>query len=235
MSQALETAESIDGYRAACAASPLNAAAREGQRYVPTFLDPPLLKKLYKCMFEVPITQTMNVVVLDPTAENGYPHTRANSLICMPTSVVESSSPEELRETLCHEAIHVHQRRNPELWKSICVKEGWTSVAAERLPREFVERCRLNPDTLQQRFWGWQSHYVPMPLFIREDQPTMGEVQIKWLDTRYSTLFTDPPPSFAKRYGTPSQPEHPFELLAVEGAAARLYTDDLLRANLNSF
>jgi hypothetical protein len=74
-----------------------------------------------------------------------------------------------------------------------------------------------------------------MPLFIREDYPTLGGVQIKWMDMRNKTLFPDPPPSFVKRYGTnPPQPEHPFELLAVEYAAANLKSDVLLRTKLQS-
>jgi hypothetical protein len=58
---------------------------------------------------------------------------------------------------------------------------------------------------------------------------------VKWLDIRNGTLYTDPPPSFVKRYGQPSQPEHPFELLAVEMADKKLYTEELLLANLKTF
>lgn len=235
--EALDNAEDIDGYRAACEASPLNAAARRGQIYAPSFLDAPSLKKMYRAMLGMTIMQTADIVVLNSSADNGYPHTRPNSVVCMPKSAILTMSDEALAETVCHEAIHIHQRRNPELWAQACSKDGWTPVSANRITAEFVDRCRLNPDTFRpQRFWAWQTHYVPMPLFIREDYPTMEGVQVKWLDLRNSTLFADPPPSFAKRYGSaPSQPEHPFELLAVEGAAAKLNTDELIRAKLASF
>jgi hypothetical protein len=234
--EALDKAERIDGYRAACAASPLNAEARAEHIYAPSFLGRDELKKLYLSIYDVPLLKALDVIVLDSSADNGYPHTRANSLVCMPKSSIISVNSDNLTETLCHEAIHIHQRQYPDLWSSACSKDGWTPVRPSEIPSEFVSRCRLNPDTFyHQRFWAWQTHYVPMPLFIREDYPTLEGVQIKWMDMRNKALFTDPPPSFVKRYGdSPPQPEHPFELLAVEYAAAKLNSDALLRTKLQS-
>jgi hypothetical protein len=234
--QALDKAESIDGYRAACAASELNAAARARQEYTPTFLDKQTLENLYGNILSVPIMRSADIVVLASTADNGYPHTRPNSVVCLPKSAILSMTPEAMQNTLCHEGVHIHQRRNPELWSQACHKEGWTPVQESEIPSEFLERSRLNPDTFKpQRFWAWQTHYVPMPLFTREDYPTMEGIQIKWLDRRMGALFVDPPPSFSKRYGTaPPQPEHPFELLAVEYASANLNSDELLLAKLSS-
>jgi len=235
--QALDKAESIDGYRAACEASPLNAAARADHTYAPSFLEKADLDRLHRNIYDVPLMKTADIIILHPSADNGYPHTRPNAIICMPKSAVLGMSSDTLTETLCHEAIHIHQRRNPELWAAACSGEGWTPTARSELPPEFVERCRINPDTFsRQQFWAWQTHYVPMPLFTRDDYPTLAGVQIKWLDKRNMALFPDPPPSFVKRYGAaPSQPEHPYELLAVEYAAAKLNTDDSLRTKLRSF
>lgn len=234
--EALDKAEILDGYLAACENSPMNAAARAGHIYAPSFLDRANLDKLNTCIAEVPLIRTMDVVVVNSSADNGYPHTRPHCIICMPKSSIISSSPEDLTNTLCHEAIHIHQRRNPELWNSVCKKDGWSPVGATKIPLEFLDRCRLNPDTfLPQRFWAWEKYNVPLPLFIREDAPSLGDVQIKWLDIRNGTLYTDPPPSFVKRYGHPSQSEHPFELLAVEMANKKLNTEELLLANLKTF
>ena len=232
MVEALARAESIDGYRAACAASPLNAAARSSHIYAPSFLEPDELQLLYDTMAKVPLTRTMDVVILDSSAENGYPHTRPKALVCMPASSID---PESLAETLCHEAIHIHQRRNVQQWSAACIKDGWWPAPIGQIPAKFRERCRLNPDTFsQQQFWTWQNYYIPLPLFVREDNPTLGGVHIKWMDTRNSTLFSDPPASFVERYGTPPQPEHPYELLAVEFAAAKLTTEDLVMRKLQS-
>ena len=227
---ALDKAEALDGYRAACAASPLNAIARENQVYAPSFLEKKDLQKLYSRIFTIPLMSSIDVVVLHPSADNGYPHTRPNSIVCIPTNVVTQIDNNALENTLIHEAIHIHQRRNREMWSTACVREGWTPVSNNQIPPMFLERCRLNPDTFeQQRFWAWESYNVPLPLFIREDYPTMEGVQIKWLDLRNNTVFTDSPSSFKKRYGpNPPQPEHPYELLAVEYAKEKLQTEELL-------
>lgn len=231
---ALRKAEAIDGYRAACEACPLNAAARSKQVYTASFLEPEQIKRAFEAVSQVPLASTCDVVVLHPSADNGYPHTRPNSLICMPTKSITSSSDASLAETMLHEAIHIHQRRNPQLWESACRKEGWTPIPAEQIPSEFVSRCRLNPDTMSAPFWAWQTNSVPLPLFTREDYPTMEGVRIKWFDLRTNAVITDPPPSFTARYGTPSQPEHPYEILAVDYAAAKLNTDELLKRKLQS-
>jgi hypothetical protein len=62
----------------------------------------------------------------------------------------------------------------------------------------------------------------------------MEGVKIKWFDIRTKAVITDPPASFTARYGSPSQPEHPYEILAVEYAAAKLNTDELLKRKLES-
>lgn len=233
---ALRIAESIDGYRAACDASPLNAAARARHLYQPSFLDEEELQPLYRAMAEVPLMKKADVVVLHSSADNGYPHTRPNCIVCMPASYITSASQAKLTETMCHEAMHIHQRRNPDLWAAACIHDGWWPAPKGQIPSRFRERCRLNPDTFsQQQFWTWQTHYIPLPMFIREDSPTLDGMQIKWMDLRNSTLFPDPPRSFKERYGTPPQPEHPYELLAVEFAAAKLNTEDLVVRKLQSF
>ena len=234
--EALNRAESIDGYRAACAASPSNAAARNDQLYTPSFLELPQLKRVLSLMGDIPLMKDMDIAVLHSTAENGYPHTRPTALICMPESSILNSSDTSLSETLCHEAMHIHQRRHFEQWSSSCIQDGWWPVSRGQIPIQFRERCRLNPDTFsQQQFWAWQTHYVPLPLFVRDEYPTLGDVQIKWMDLRNSTVFPDPPQSFKERYGSsPPQPEHPFELLAVEFASLKLQTEDLLMRKLQS-
>jgi len=44
---------------------------------------------------------------------------------------------------------------------------------------------------------------------------TLGDVTIQWFDLRTGALFHSPPESFTEKYGTPSQPEHPYEIYAV--------------------
>ncbi|NBV76983.1 hypothetical protein EBR66_02390 [bacterium] len=231
---ALTRAEAIDGYRAACQACPLNAAARTKQIYTPTFLEKNQLDRLVKALYTHPLAKTTDVVVLHPSADNGYPHTRPNSIICMPASTITSMSDSSLANTILHEAIHIHQRRHPDIWENACKKEGWTPVSANQIPAEYIARTRINPDTMSCPYWAWETHSVPLPLFIREDYPTMEGVRIKWLDLRTRATVSEPPPSFTARYGSPSQPEHPYEILAVSYANEIVNTDESLRRKLES-
>ncbi len=224
----LTEAEAVDSYRAACAASPINAIARAKCNYAPIFVAPDTAARLERLAAPIGLLDSARIVVLDSSAENGYPHTRATGLVCLPLSSVTLSSDTTLSETLRHEAVHIHQRQRPEAWGKKAKADGWTPIPPAQIPSRFVDRCRLNPDTFKpQRWWAWDGHHVPLPLFYRDDNSTtLADVRIKWLDLRNLTLFSDPPFSFQARYGPhPPQPEHPFELLAVEAAAAGIRSD----------
>jgi hypothetical protein len=224
----LDDAEAADSYRATCAASPINAAARAKCKYEPIFVAPDTAARLERLAAPIGLLDSARIVVLDSSAENGYPHTRATGLVCMPLSSVQLASDASLSETLRHEAVHIHQRQRPEAWGKKAKADGWTPIPPAQIPTRFAARCRLNPDTFKpQRWWAWEGHHVPLPLFYRDDSvTTLADVRIKWLDLRSLTLFSDPPPSFQVRYGPqPSQPEHPFELLAVEAAAAGIRSE----------
>lgn len=109
----------------------------------------------------------------------------------------------------------------------MCIKEGWKPVSAHLVPQRFREQCRINPDTFYtDQFWAWDSYHVPLPMFKNESPSGLGDVRIEWLDTRTGAIFHDPPSSFTKKYGSPSQPEHPYEIYAVK------YADEGLSSNL---
>lgn len=231
---ALAAAEAADGYLAAVAASPLNAISRRDSRYVPSWLSPADASRLATELEAIPLLADARVVVLDASADGGYPHTRATNLVCMPTSAIKGKSRAELAETLRHESIHIHQRQYPDFWAAISRQEGWAVVPPGQIPLSLRDRCRVNPDTFRPSpFWAWEGWAVPLPLFYRDDSPRIGDVVIKWLDLRDGSLSSSPPPSFSARYGSsPPQPEHPYELLAVEAAAAGVTTDAALRSKL---
>jgi hypothetical protein len=218
----LEAAELKDGYRAACANSELNALAREGQIYYPSFLAEDDARQLLQEVDSISLLNDCTVITLHSSADNGYPHTRPNRIVCMPTSAVTGKTTNELSETLRHEAIHIHQRENLPLWTAACMRDGWQPCPPGQIPARLRSRCRINPDTLRpQTFWSWEGRHVPLPLFIRDDRPTLDGVQIAWYDLKMQGTYGSAPPSFQRRYGqNPPQPEHPFELLAVEAAAA---------------
>jgi len=232
--QLLLVAEAHDHYLQRCAASSLNAEARSTYRYAPSFLHDSDAQRLTQIVHNLELLRDTTTIVLEGTADNGYPHTRPKALICLPSSFVVASTDAQLKETLCHESFHIHQRRFPAAWKAMCKAEGWTPLAQDEIPLRFRERCRINPDTFYDTpFWAWDTHYAPLPMFKQGFTVTLGDVTIEWLDLRTGALFHSPPESFTEKYGSPSQPEHPYEIYAVIFAQQRITTHAQLRAKLN--
>lgn len=231
----LDRAEMLDGYLAMCAASRINTEARAGQQYE-LFSDPDA-NLLATLAGTIPLATGAAIAILHPSADNGYPHTRPPNVICMPAGFLSKHGVHATRKTLLHEAIHLHQRKYPELWDTGVRADGWTRVSPAIIPYSYAERCRLNPDTLGPAagLWAWESAHVPLPLYTTEYSPTLSDVEIKWLDLRNSKLFSAPPRSFTARYGAaPPQPEHPYELLAVEFSEKGVKTHDGIVSALNS-
>lgn len=194
-------AEEIDNFFTKIRSDPVNARARHHLSYVPMESTPK------------PWMLNTEIIMMHPTAEAGMPHTRPPNIICMP----QYYPTERIQETLAHELIHVDQRRRPYKWNGFFEKEGWTPISEEEIPSRWLSRCRLNPDTVDQRFWAWKGQHVPLPLFEREDKPDLRQVVIQWWDRETGVRQAEPPRSFQERYGSlPSQPEHPRELAAVE-------------------
>ncbi len=231
---ALNRAEALDRYRVACAVSPPNAAARRTSHYTPFFVSRPEVERLLGLADQIPLLAEADILVLHPSAENGFPHTRAPNLVCLPASVITNSTDAALADTLRHEAIHLHQRANPILWSAATAREGWRAIPEAQIPLRFREQCRINPDTMSpQPFWAWETYHVPLPLFTSDNPSSLADIQIKWFDLRSGVLHSSPPFSFEERYGSdPPQPEHPWELLAVEAATDGITTDAALRRKL---
>jgi hypothetical protein len=208
---ALTHAEQTDGYRKACAESDYNSIARYGQNY--TFFPCQRQTDLQNIVDHYDLTKGSRIITLHPTADGGFPHTRPENLICMPADFPLDGA----LKTLLHEACHLSQRTNPAPWVSYSMRQGWWPVAATELPATMRERVRINPDTMAEPFWAWQDYHVPLPLFVNELHPKLNECDIRWFDRRNRVLYTAPPPSFKERYGTSApQPEHPYEVSAVE-------------------
>lgn len=232
-SAALQTAEELDGYRAACAVSLANAYARREHIYRPFFVEPTIAAALQKEIDAIPLLRDIDIVVMHPTADQGYPHTRPRNVVCVPSSYLTEKDGAELAEMLRHEAVHVHQRQRTEVWAAACMRRGWWPVPASQIPTALRNRCRINPDTMAAPFWSWDTHYVPLPLFSSETPATLGDVVIKWLDLRSGTTYSDPPSSFFAVHGTSvPQPEHPYEIYAVEAAAQGIVDESALKAYL---
>jgi len=205
--QRLKVAESQDGFFAKVASSPVNVAARRGCSY--RAWNDQSLAAIAKALLD-PEDQYVDIVILDPSAEGGMPHTRPN-LICLPAYYPESSLPETLR----HEMVHISQKRQPTLWAARADVEEWLPVRKNLLPEVWATRLRLNPDTVGT-LYAWKGRHLPLPLYVREDKPSIRDIQVRWYDIAEGIVKTTPPTSFTQTYGPrgSSQVEHPYELWA---------------------
>jgi hypothetical protein len=205
----LEEAESEDRYIELCRKNPTNSAARRQCSYT-VWPDQSLAESLR--------SQHSRIVIVHPSCEGGMPHTRAKGVICLPAYFPEP----KLATTLRHEQIHLSQRDDPEHWEKRAKAEGWIKMndreAESEIPREWLNRCRLNPDTLGSRWWAWRGFYVPLPLFTRTDKPDLRDIVVRWYERHSGRLLTSPPSSYTAMYGNvpPAQMEHPFELWAYQ-------------------
>jgi hypothetical protein len=211
----LREAEEIDYYQALCKRSALNWQARNTCWYVPWHdqIDAQIIEQEYGLL-----KKGVRVVMMNPTADGGMPHTRPlkddDDLICLPAH--SRANKARLEDVLQHELVHIDQRKNPEKWMSKLLEDGWEPMTSSEVPAHLQERCRLNPDTLQLRFPAWKGRYIPLPLFERADKPNLRDVQVRWYDIPNSVALTSPPTSFTQKYGdhSSSSLEHPFELWA---------------------
>lgn len=196
----LDYAESIDFFVQQTKRDQLNALARANLSYTPM-------------NHKTQLWLDTEIISMHPTAEAGLPHTRPPNYICLPVYYPESLK----AETLAHEYIHIDQRRRLSHWNYHFKQEGWTPMDTSEIPQRWLSRCRMNPDTIDQRFWAWKDRYVPLPLYEREDKPDLRQVVVQWWDRDTGMRQPEAPRSFQERYGRlPSQPEHPRELAAVE-------------------
>jgi hypothetical protein len=210
----LDDAERYDHYRARCFQSVANADARKNQVYEPSFVSADIAAFMNEYAESTPLLQDARIVVLHPSADGGFPHTRPGNIVCMPASACSKTL--ECRETLLHEAIHLHQRAHLNAWIEHCRAQGWEPVSSEEIPPSLLKNTRINPDTISIPFWAWKGTHIPLPLFSGDK---LSAVDIRWFNRTTGDL-SGPPLTFTLKYGAPTQPEHPFEILAVRYASA---------------
>ena len=203
----LLNSENIDNFQKSVAENDCNSLARKTFTYAVRYNEYYNIIKDYTSKHS--IFDNIIIVQLHPSAENGYPHTRAENVICLPNTATFPS----LVTTLFHEAIHIHQRRYKELWKSFLGKHDWNEVYD--IPERWRIRCRMNPDTILQPFWSFENRYVPLPMFLRPHDPVFDQIKVMWYDLETGLLDHEPPQSFITKYGTNRQSEHPYEIYAV--------------------
>lgn len=210
--EALERAESLDGYRKQVAASSINRLARAGQDYLPS---------PFSAKRTVPPTNPMEpwpsgqVIWMDPTADKGLPHTRPPYYICISRTFPE----QDLTNTILHERVHLSQRANKAAWDKMLAEvwefKPWTGS----IPSELESRRRLNPDLLWAPLYRWKERWVPLALFQSTTQPDLQKIDLVWWDTQTRTLHREAPPGWTEFFGNNPAGEHPFEISAYLVAA----------------
>jgi hypothetical protein len=216
----LETAEIKDNFLEKCKNSYINKLARKYNRYISDYNS--YYKVIEDFINKNRIFSSVQIVQLDQSAENGYPHTRPE-IICIPSN---ARFP-ELERTLYHEYVHIHQRRNFQLWKDFLESQGWTPIDESEIPERWRQRVRYNPDTIYSQFWCFQKRYVPLPLYMNENSPNMADTKVLYYDIQTGSLEHEMPQSM-KRYMNNRQTEHPFELYAVEMENSIRNDEDIL-------
>lgn len=213
MAKYLNEAEKEDRYLQQCNTCKINWLARKNLQYNVWHdqTDAAIIEHDFQLH-----SKGVKVVILEPSADGGMPHTRGTNIICLPAFFRDNHS--LLKETIKHELIHIEQKQNHSLWREKLLEEGWVPNAEYALPEELKNRCRLNPDTLQCRFPAWEGRYIPLPLFEREDKPNLRDIHVRWWDMEQEKVFIEPPLSYVRKYGyqNTSSMEHPFELYAYK-------------------
>lgn len=204
----LHNAESIDSYIKKTEENHNNMLARKQFAYTTDFNS--YYSTIRDFLSKNSIFSNVNVIQLNKSAENGYPHTRPD-IICIPSS---ARFP-QLETTLYHEYVHIHQRRNLELWTRYLKSEGWEPVSEELIPERWRERVRYNPDTIYSQYWCFQKRYVPLPIFTNLGNPRMDGVKVMFYDLQTGILEHEMPEEMTHKYEGNRQIEHPFELYAV--------------------
>jgi len=210
MESLLQLAESNDRFQETCKKNYVNTIVRSNHKYESDKNNHYETIKNY--MNQYPIFNSVYLVQLHPSAENGYPHTRANDIICVPSNMTLPS----LEETLSHEVVHIHQRNNPAVWEQFLNREGWFLESPETIPFRWREKCRINPDTFQKQFWSFNKRYIPLPLFFKDSNVRFDEIKVMYYDLQSGVLEHETPKEITNAYGKDiPQPEHPYEIYAV--------------------
>uniref|UniRef100_A0A6C0D765 DUF4157 domain-containing protein n=1 Tax=viral metagenome TaxID=1070528 RepID=A0A6C0D765_9ZZZZ len=206
----IKEAEIIDRFNASCKNSFLNNLARKNFAYVTDYNS--YFSNIREFVKNYEIFNDINIVQLNHSAENGFPHTRPNNIICIPSDARFPS----LEVTLFHEAVHIHQRNNKDAWDKFLAKEGWTEFSKREIPERWLEKIRYNPDTFLAPFYIFENRWVPLPMYKSDYNPVFSEINIMYYDTVTGVLEHEPPESFIKKYGNDvRQTEHPYEIYAV--------------------
>lgn len=171
--------------------------------------------------FEYPLTGPIQVVYLDGKSDAGLPHTRGKTGIALPVFLLWHPS----EKTMRHELVHLSQKQYPEKWWTI-YEHSWsfkkaTEAEFTQIPIKWRSRRRINPDTLKNPYVVWKHRYIPLSIFINENEPDLRYCKRGFWDLKMSQWTWEEPPGWVRMFGSGFNDEHPNEIAAhwIDGSA----------------
>jgi hypothetical protein len=216
-SDALAKAETQDQYLTKIGANSINVRARSEFAYYP-FAES---KALETYVVDSPPFPRGQIVYMMPSADAGFPHTRGDSVICIPAYF----PPTKLAQLLVHERIHLHQKQFSEKYGAFYKSQWGFTPNMYPIPEKIQKIIRLNPDTIKGPVYIWRDMWIPFSVFEREDRPNMRDCSTVWYNPKGGVLLKTMPPAWKEFFGDVSQAEHPNELSACYGADYEKYAD----------
>ena len=210
---ALAHAESIDAYRSAVLASPLNERATRKERYVPIkYLEPECIDALDNALgvlempdeiYGVPLPRG-RLVFLDICDLQFRPHTRPPDLIVLPKFMLAASI-HRFGEVVLHERMHLSQRAYPHHWTRLAksLLDFWPTRKGP--PDWLLKRVRLNPDTYTAPWFAWRHNWIPLRIFDSTSRPQLNKSHLVWWQLHPPALVK----VFRQRTGLESLAVHP--------------------------
>lgn len=222
--EALASAEGVDGYEALCRRNLPNRQARAAYNYMSNGMNEEGIRQYqallstYWARLPPPLKALpANVVLLMPSADGGMPHTRPNHLICVPGRATALPY-----ETFCHELWHIHQRAHYDTWTTFFNKSWSFHIYKGSIPDTLRDVLRINPDTMADPLWIWRDTWVPLCVFLNPVSPRLDQTAVWFYNVRTQRHRQDPPPEMAAFFGTDIPAvayEHPCELAAYSATS----------------
>jgi hypothetical protein len=217
---ALEEAEAQDNYRWRCASCAANTTARQSMDYSPRDPEADFQYNMMVAGEAMPtwlkrgMPLRLRAAMLANSADGGMPHTRPGGLICFPQYFKLSGA--NGQTTFTHECIHVHQREHTAAWNRLYADVWELEPYTGKIPRDLEAKRRLNPDTVWAGLYIWRKRWVPVPVYLRPEAPTLGAIRVAWFDTVDRMWQAWTPAEFEAEFGelSASEAEHPHELAA---------------------
>ena len=158
------------------------------------------------------------IITTSKSCEDGLPHTREGDRIIIPDSL-----PLAMREeTIRHEMVHIHQRRQPKEWL-LFYRRNWSfefhPSAPQGMPKALIDARRGNPDTWDFASGGpwpcWMNRWWPVPIYRSPQNPRLRDAVTVWWDAWKRETLEVAPCAWSAFFGNPAQNEHPHELSAT--------------------